>query len=185
MSARLLCPDFWKGIIPWTLCRTCFRHRGGKRHPQSWHHQTGRYRRQHRQSRLSWLWSHGCDLPGCRRGRNQSRGIYPAASNGGEALLTIARHYFGTFGAVILAVTVTFACLKTAVGLITSCSQTFCQLFPRSFSYRVWATGLLYLFLRRSESGSGNHHRLGFACTDVSLPAGHHADPAGPGRKMV
>ncbi len=71
----------------------------------------------------------------------QSRGIYPAASNGGEALLTIARHYFGTFGAVILAVTVTFACLKTAVGLITSCSQTFCQLFPRSFSYRVWATG--------------------------------------------
>lgn len=71
----------------------------------------------------------------------QSRRIYPAASNGGEALLTIARHYFGTFGAVILAVTVTFACLKTAVGLITSCSQTFCQLFPRSFSYRVWATG--------------------------------------------
>src|SRR5699024_1503005 len=71
----------------------------------------------------------------------QSRGIYPAASNGGETLLTIARHYFGTFGAVILAVTVTFACLKTAVGLITSCSQTFCQLFPRSFSYRVWATG--------------------------------------------
>lgn len=71
----------------------------------------------------------------------QSRGIYPAASNGGETLLTIAHHYFGTFGAVILAVTVTFACLKTAVGLITSCSQTFCQLFPRSFSYRVWATG--------------------------------------------
>ena len=55
----------------------------------------------------------------------QSRGVYPAASNGGEALLTIARHYFGAFGAVILAVTVTFACLKTAVGLITSCSQTF------------------------------------------------------------
>ena len=63
----------------------------------------------------------------------QSRGIYPAASNGGEALLTIARHYFGTFGAVILAVTVTFACLKTAVGLITSCSQTFCQLFRGPF----------------------------------------------------
>ena len=71
----------------------------------------------------------------------QSRGIYPAASNGGEALLTIARHYFGTFGAVILAVTVTFACLKTAVGLITSCSQTFCELFPRGPSYRTWAVG--------------------------------------------
>ena len=115
----------------------------------------------------------------------QSRGIYPAASNGGEALLTIARHYFGTFGAVILAVTVTFACLKTAVGLITSCSQTFCQLFPAVLFLPRLGHRLLYLFLRRSESGSGNHHRLGFACTDVSLPAGHHADPAGPGRKMV
>ena len=71
----------------------------------------------------------------------ESRGLYPAASNGGEALLTIARHYFGAFGAVILAVTVTFACVKTAVGLITSCSQTFCELFPRGPSYRVWAVG--------------------------------------------
>lgn len=71
----------------------------------------------------------------------ESRGIYPAASNGGEALLTIARHYFGDFGAVILAVTVTFACVKTAVGLITSCSQTFCELFPHGPSYRAWAVG--------------------------------------------
>ena len=71
----------------------------------------------------------------------ESRGLYPAASNGGEALLTIARHYFGAFGAVILAVTVTFACVKTAVGLITSCSQTFCELFPHGPSYRVWAVG--------------------------------------------
>ncbi|MGI6011133.1 MAG: branched-chain amino acid transport system II carrier protein [Ruminococcus sp.] len=71
----------------------------------------------------------------------QSRGIYAAAPNGGEALLTIANHYFGAFGSIILAVTVTFACLKTAVGLITSCAQTFCQLFPRAFSYRVWAIG--------------------------------------------
>lgn len=71
----------------------------------------------------------------------ESRGLYPAASNGGEALLTIARHYFGAFGAVILAVTVTFACVKTAVGLITSYSQTFCELFPHGPSYRVWAVG--------------------------------------------
>ena len=71
----------------------------------------------------------------------QSRGLYPASSNGGEALLAIARHYFGGFGAVILAVTVTFACVKTAVGLITSCSQTFCELFPHGPSYRTWAVG--------------------------------------------
>ena len=42
----------------------------------------------------------------------QTRAVYPAASNGGEVLLWMAQHYFGAFGAVILAVTVTFACLK-------------------------------------------------------------------------
>ena len=75
----------------------------------------------------------------------QSRGLYPVAANGGEALLTIAKHYFGNAGAAILAVTVTFACLKTAVGLITSCSETFHSLFPSRFSYRTWAVGFCLL----------------------------------------
>ena len=69
----------------------------------------------------------------------QSRGMAAAAENGGEALAVIASHYFGAAGAVILAVTVTVACLKTAVGLITSCSETFCAVFPKGPSYRVWA----------------------------------------------
>ena len=60
----------------------------------------------------------------------QSRGIFPAGSNGGEALAQIAEHYFGSAGAVILAVIVTIACLKTAVGLITSCGATFERMFP-------------------------------------------------------
>ena len=75
----------------------------------------------------------------------QSRGLYPVSANGGEALLVIARHYFGGAGAAILAVTVTFACLKTAVGLITSCSETFHSLFPTWFSYRTWAIGFCLL----------------------------------------
>ena len=33
----------------------------------------------------------------------------------------------------------TLACLKTAVGLVTSCSETFTALFPRSPGYRFWA----------------------------------------------
>ena len=69
----------------------------------------------------------------------QSRGLFAAAPNGGEALAQIAEHYFGKAGAVILAVTVTVACLKTAVGLITSCSETFSKLFPNGPSYRIWA----------------------------------------------
>ena len=69
----------------------------------------------------------------------QSRGAFPAAANGGEALAQIAEHYFGAAGALILAATVTIACLKTAVGLITSCSETFVELFPQGPGYRVWA----------------------------------------------
>lgn len=69
----------------------------------------------------------------------QSRGITATCSNGGEALYVIANHYFGNVGTVILAVTVTFACLKTAVGLITSCSETFSGMFPKGPSYKAWA----------------------------------------------
>ncbi len=69
----------------------------------------------------------------------QSRGVFPPSSNGGGALALIAGHYFGPAGAVILAVTVTLACLKTAVGLITSCGETFQKIFPKGPSYRIWA----------------------------------------------
>lgn len=69
----------------------------------------------------------------------QSRGITAACANGGEALYLISHHYFGSVGTVILALTVTFACLKTAVGLITSCSETFSGLFPKGPSYKAWA----------------------------------------------
>ena len=69
----------------------------------------------------------------------QSRGGFPPSSNGGEALALIAGHYFGPAGAVILAAAVTLACLKTAVGLITSCGETFQKIFPKGPSYRKWA----------------------------------------------
>ena len=69
----------------------------------------------------------------------QSRGFLPASENGGVALAQIARHYLGWTGLIILAVTVTVACLKTAVGLITSCAETFSAIFPKGPGYRVWA----------------------------------------------
>lgn len=75
----------------------------------------------------------------------QSRGMLAASSNGGEVLAQVAEHYFGGAGALILAVTVTVACLKTAVGLITSCGETFVKLFPKGPSYRVWAVGFCVL----------------------------------------
>ena len=69
----------------------------------------------------------------------RSRALFAPAENGGIALAQIARHYLGAPGLLILAITVTLACLKTAVGLITSCAETFSALFPKGPKYSVWA----------------------------------------------
>ena len=69
----------------------------------------------------------------------QSRGVLEASENGGTALAQIAQHYLGSAGLFILAATVTLACLKTAVGLITSCAETFSALFPDGPKYRILA----------------------------------------------
>lgn len=69
----------------------------------------------------------------------QSRAVYGVSADGGEALFQIGSHYFGTFGGVLLGIIVTIACLKTAIGLITSCSTAFVELFPNSLSYRIYA----------------------------------------------
>ncbi len=69
----------------------------------------------------------------------QSRGLFDTSANGGIALAQIAQHYLGGAGLLILAATVTLACLKTSVGLITSCAETFTGLFPKGPSYRFWA----------------------------------------------
>ena len=68
----------------------------------------------------------------------QSRAELGLCADGGEILYRVAAHYFGTFGGVLLGITVTFACLKTAIGLITACASTFVELFPHSFSYRTY-----------------------------------------------
>lgn len=69
----------------------------------------------------------------------QSRGAFETSANGGIALAQIAEYYLGRTGLFILAATVTLACLKTSVGLITSCSEAFTALFPKGPTYRVWA----------------------------------------------
>lgn len=69
----------------------------------------------------------------------QSRGLFGIADNGGIALAQIANRYLGTAGLIILAITVTFCCLKTAVALVTSCAEGFTGVFPKGPSYRVWA----------------------------------------------
>lgn len=69
----------------------------------------------------------------------QSSPILSGCADGGAVLGTIAEHYFKTAGAVLMAAIVTFACLKTAIGLVTSCSEAFLKMFPKGPSYPVWA----------------------------------------------
>lgn len=68
----------------------------------------------------------------------QSRGLFSISANGGIALAEIAHYYLGTFGFVILSITITLACLKTSIGLITACSETFSTLFKKGPSYKAW-----------------------------------------------
>lgn len=69
----------------------------------------------------------------------QSLGLFTPSDNDGIALSQIASHYLGQAGILILAVTITFACLKTSIGLVTSCAETFEKMFPRRLSYHAWA----------------------------------------------
>ena len=69
----------------------------------------------------------------------QSRGLFDVSPNGGVALAQISGHYLGTAGSIVLAVTVTCACLKTSIGLVTSCADAFSRMFPRGLTYKAWA----------------------------------------------
>lgn len=69
----------------------------------------------------------------------QSRGLFEISENGGIALAQISNHYLKSAGSIVLAVTITFACLKTSIGLATSCADTFTRMFPKSCSYKIWA----------------------------------------------
>ena len=60
--------------------------------------------------------------------KNQQMGKLPEAG-----------HYLGGVGQLILAVTITFACLKTSIGLVTACAETFDKMTGGKFSYRGWA----------------------------------------------
>ena len=59
--------------------------------------------------------------------------------NGGDAFAIISHHYFGRGGSLILAATVTLCCMKTAIGLVTACSETFLELFPGKQDNPKWA----------------------------------------------
>ena len=73
--------------------------------------------------------------------------------NGGTAFAVVAQHYLGNAGMIVLALTVTFCCMKTAIGLITACADTFSEIFPKSMGYRGWAISFTVFSLLVSNIG--------------------------------
>lgn len=74
-----------------------------------------------------------------------SREVLGIGENGGIVLSEISFHYLGSLGQVLLAGIVISACLKTAIGLITACSQMFSEMFPNFLSYEKYAIGFTIL----------------------------------------
>ena len=83
----------------------------------------------------------------------QSRGLFELSENGGIALTQIAVHYLGGVGQFILAFTITFACLKTSIGLVTACAETFVKMTNGKIPYRTWA--ILFTFFSFAVSNVG------------------------------
>ncbi|MGY3766337.1 branched-chain amino acid transport system II carrier protein [Vagococcus vulneris] len=75
-----------------------------------------------------------------------SLGELPINTNGGITLAQIANHYLGNFGGVLLAAIVLIACVKTSIGLSTSFSTTFTDMYPR-FNYLTYVTVSLIIAL--------------------------------------
>ncbi|MBQ0035776.1 MAG: branched-chain amino acid transport system II carrier protein [Firmicutes bacterium] len=82
-------------------------------------------------------------------------------ANGGEALSKIATYYFGDVGTIFLACIVTFACLKTAVGLIISCSEAFYELQNHKIDKKVLA--IVFLAISFTIANLGLNQIINFS----------------------
>ncbi|MFJ7838674.1 branched-chain amino acid transport system II carrier protein [Lysinibacillus sphaericus] len=75
--------------------------------------------------------------------------------NGGLIFAAVADHYFGSFSAILLAVIIVLACLKTSIGLITSCSEFFHEVFPK-VSYKMFVLLLCVVSFSIANFGLNN-----------------------------
>ncbi|WP_138417133.1 branched-chain amino acid transport system II carrier protein [Aquibacillus sediminis] len=75
--------------------------------------------------------------------------------NGGLIFAAVAQHYFGSFGAILLAIIIVLACLKTSIGLITACSEFFHEVFPK-VSYKMFVLILCLVSFTIANFGLNN-----------------------------
>lgn len=68
----------------------------------------------------------------------QAGGAFSGMENGAQALTKVADARLGGIGTLVMGAIFFIACFNTCVGLISCCSNYFCQTFP-VLSYRGWA----------------------------------------------
>ena len=71
-----------------------------------------------------------------------SSGMAAGADNGGEVLSLYVQALFGSYGQVVLSIIVLLACLTTAIGLISACSDYFSTLTRIPYKFWVIINGL-------------------------------------------
>lgn len=74
---------------------------------------------------------------------------------GGPVLSGASSHYFGTFGALLLAAIITLACLTTAIGLTVANAEYFHKLFPK-VSYKTYVIIFSVFSLVVTNAGLSN-----------------------------
>lgn len=85
-----------------------------------------------------------------------SLGSIGEAENGGRILALVSKYYFSTLGQLLLALIVSVACLKTAIGLITACAKTFSEMFDKTLSYNGYAILFTVISFIIANFGLGN-----------------------------
>ncbi|MBQ0140244.1 MAG: branched-chain amino acid transport system II carrier protein [Kurthia sp.] len=75
--------------------------------------------------------------------------------NGGLIFAAVAKHFFGSFGGILLAIIIILACLKTSIGLITACSEFFHELLPK-ISYKKFVLILTFVSFVIANFGLSN-----------------------------
>lgn len=102
----------------------------------------------------------------------QSVSLLGVSADGGLALSSIANHYLGGIGGLFLGIMITFACLKTAIGLVTACSTTFSELFPPGSVLIAMRRPLFPVFVCHFQCRLERHHGI-FSAGPV-VPLSHH-----------
>ena len=91
----------------------------------------------------------------------KSASMFPNTENGASILSNVSIYLLGGKGAVLLGLIFTLACLTTSIGLITSCSAYFTELFKNKLSYKTWV--FIWCFISLGLANFGLNRILGYS----------------------